>query len=390
MPLTWQEVAGRVAAPDFTGSGEMITRGLQGIAAALRKPEQDRKAQEDKDLQFALMGRGLIREDQIDKDRASDRVIATDARLTAAQEKETSKQASLIQAGFMSRATAAGRKNMSLDGLLNTDEIYKNAPPEVQAQLAASAIDAWNLGQTQAEDDSDDATRSAESLRNYNQNERQIGATAANAKATNRRLDAEETRRAAEYNTKLLETRGGLKPGIDKETELVILTELAKSSELSYQATGRAYVDKPLSKVAEDAGMSDLTADAKALFDDFNDDRQEKGLDRLPYEVLTQQVDSQSGKNGWVLYDTYNEGGAKPGLETRARQYDAAKAERARVLEMITRANNGEKFTNKGVQNQIRDAQVATREAKRTRDAAAEAARLRDLRPNGKHKSGGF
>lgn len=158
--LTWQDVAGRVAAPDFSDASAMITQGIAGLGKSVADlgsaPDQRRKAELAKQALLLNAEAGIVQDGAKQMDALGQRIKVD------AKEKdvlEFSKNQSFLEAGVRKAALAG----MPLADYLATDKTYQGMSEGARAYSAANLSDAYTRGDetriTMEERAKDDAYR---------------------------------------------------------------------------------------------------------------------------------------------------------------------------------------------------------------------------------------
>lgn len=142
--LTWQDVAGRVAAPDFSDASAMITQGIQGLGKSVADlgaaPEKRRQAEVAQKNQLLALQMGFT-EDSVNKAMALDKSI--EQRKEKAAIKGFGAAQSVLEAGFQD----AGYQGKTFDEYLKGSKVYNDLPEDVKAYGASHFSDAYYRGQ---------------------------------------------------------------------------------------------------------------------------------------------------------------------------------------------------------------------------------------------------
>ena len=309
--LTWQDVAGRVAAPDFSDASALITQGIGQVSAAAKAPERLRQEQLDREM------KGLLIQSEMNN-QTSNMIDRIDTKLKNEVKerdlKEFSKNQSFLEAG----ARKAAMAGVPLPDFLANDPVYKSMGEGAKAYSAARLSDAYMRGdetritmEQRAKDDAHRAKREAIVDAQWRQG---FNLSAENARLA--RAERAEAKAAAE----------ALKPKVwktgDDKTDKA-MTMLANNTGMQFiEASGAAYQDKTLSELGK--GYKNLGA-VSDVFDKVNAERQAQRLPMLPENVLKRIVSKGVGANSTINgLNDIDDAAITDALLSAGRQFDTA------------------------------------------------------------------
>lgn len=285
--LTWQDVAGRVAAPDFSDASAMITQGIAGLGKSVADigtaPEKRRLEEVAKQNQLLALQMGFT-------DENVNKAIALDKNVDQRKEKEAVKEFSKNQSFLESGVRKAALAGMPLADYLATDKVFQGMSEEARAYSAANLSDAYTRGDetriTMAERAKDDAYRAKRDAVSDAQWARSFALSAENTRLA--RAERAEAKKAAEaLKPKVWKT------GNDKTDKAMSL--LAQNTGMQFiEASGAAYQDKTLSELGK--GYKNLGA-VSDVFGKVNAERRAQRLPMLPENVLKRIIDTGVGSN---------------------------------------------------------------------------------------------
>lgn len=313
--LTWQDVAGRVAAPDFSDASAMITQGITGLGKSVSDlgtaPEKRRLEEVAKQNQLLALQMGFT-EDTVNK------AIALDKSVDQRKEKEAVKEFSKNQSYLESASRKAAMDGIPLPDFLATDEVYQSMGDGAKAYSASNLSNAYMRGDetriTMAERAKDDAYRAKRDAVGDAQWARSFALSAENTRLA--RAERAEAKAAAE----------ALKPKVwktgDDKTDKA-MTMLANNTGMQFnEASGAAYQDKTLSEVGK--AYKNLGA-VNDVFDKVNAERQAQRLPMLPENVLKRIVSKGVGANSTINgLNDIDDAAITDALLSAGRQFDTA------------------------------------------------------------------
>lgn len=176
--LTWQDVAGRVAAPDFNDASAMITEGINTLGGAVRDlgsaPDQRRKAELAKKALLIGAEAGIVQDGAKQMDALGNRIKLDK------KEKDMSEfgaAQSILEAG--ARDAAMGGK--SFEDFIKSNETYLKLGEGAKSYGAQHLSDAFGQGLTFKEQQEDNARQERHFQQQFAQQERQFRASEARA-----------------------------------------------------------------------------------------------------------------------------------------------------------------------------------------------------------------
>lgn len=313
--LTWQDVAGRVAAPDFSDASALITQGIEGLGKSVSDlgsaPDQRRKAELAKQALLLNAEAGIVQDGAKQMDALGQRIkIDTKEKDVL----EFSKNQSYLE----SASRKAAMDGIPLPDFLATDKVYQSMGDGAKAYSAANLSDAYMRGDetriTMAERAKDDAYRAKRDAVSDAQWARSFA------------LSAETTRLARAERAEAKAAAAALKPKVwktgDDKTDKA-MTTLANTTGMQFiEASGAAYEGKTLSELGK--GYKNLGA-VSEVFGKVNAERRAQRLPMLPENVLKRIVDTGVGSNS--TFDGLNDvddAAIKDALLAAGRQFDTA------------------------------------------------------------------
>ncbi len=349
MPLTWQDVAGQVAAPDFSEAASMITRGIQGIGQSVASigaaPEARRRQDAEMVLKQAQLMSGLTREQGKDqRDFFKDQDVR--------DEKKNAKEFGAAQSILEAQARANALSGKPFEELFKS-EAYQKLGEGARAYGASHLSDAYMRGDEtriqQQERAADNARAEAQANRSYAQSESHFRQQQA-MQARELNLRMEQLKKTEQENR---ESRGLYSH--DAGTNIQIQKRAAKT------------VDQlaPIKRGMELYGSMTPQAAAKKGGIDGN------WITSTSTEAqqLAARVEKQTGKkvDTWMINQLLAEGGGADGMnfipgvglnDSRAVDYlttlvetqDAANYNQAFLNEMIQNARAGKMYSEESMQ----------------------------------------
>lgn len=313
--LTWQDVAGRVAAPDFSDASALITQGIEGLGKSVSDlgsaPDQRRKAELAKQALLLNAEAGIVQDGAKQMDALGQRIkIDTKEKDVL----EFSKNQSYLE----SASRKAAMDGIPLPDFLATDKVYQSMGDGAKAYSAANLSDAYMRGDetriTMEERAKDDAYRA--------QRDRVQDAQWARSFA----LSEETTRLARAERAEAKAAAAALKPKVwktgDDQTDKA-MTMLANTTGMQFiEASGAAYERMTLSELGK--GYKNLGA-VSEVFGKVNAERRAQRLPMLPENVLKRIVDTGVGSNS--TFDGLNDvddAAIKDALLAAGKQFDTA------------------------------------------------------------------
>lgn len=309
--LTWQDFAGRVAAPDFSDASAMITQGIGQVSAAAKTPERLRQEQLDREM------KGLLVQSEMN-DRTGNMIDKIDTKQKNEVKERDLKEFSKNQSYLESASRKAAMDGIPLPDFLATDKVFQSMGDGAKAYSAANLSDAYMRGDetriTMAERAKDDAYRAKRDAISDSQWRQTHALSAENARLA--RAERAEAKAAAE----------ALKPKVwktgDDKTDKA-MTMLANNTGMQFiEASGAAFQEKTLSELGK--GYKNLGA-VNDVFDKVNAERQAQRLPMLPENVLKRIVSKGVGANS--TFDGLNDiddAAIKNALLAAGKQFDTA------------------------------------------------------------------
>lgn len=312
MPLTWQDVAGQVRAPDPSGLNDMITRGVATVGQAVANlgsaPDQRRKEEAAKQLQMAQIVSAMA--GQVNQQAQSflkDKEVRDD--------KQAMKDFSTVQSSLEAGSRQAALAGKSLDDYLTGSKEYQGLSQNARAFAMEHLSNAWMKGDdtriSMAEHAADNARQQAQFNAQMGMEQQRLAL--ARQEAADRRAERDL---ANAGKPKVWKT------GDDKTDKA--MTELARATGFQYnQASGAAYEDKTVSELAGKK-YKNLGA-VSDIFNSVNAARQSKGLSALPENVLKRIVDLGVGSNSVVTgMNGIDDAAITDALRVASDEYDTA------------------------------------------------------------------
>lgn len=310
MGLTWQDVAGQVRSSDFSGSANMITKGLDQLSGALQAPERLRQEQLDREMRGLMLqsdmnvqtGNMLDRMDTKKKGEAKERDM-----------KEFGAAQSTLEA--LSRNTAM--KGGSYEDVLKS-EAYQSLSEGARAYGASNLSDAFMRGDETRIQRADNAADDARNERHFQANYQLSKENAAMARQDrrDRQEDARAQRELANYGKPKV-----WRTGNDKTDKT--MTQLGERTGRQYiEASGEGYSERDLTDLGK--GYKNLGA-VSDVFAEVNRKRVEAGQRALPLNVLKRAVDTGVGANSFINgFNDVDDKAITQALGVMGEQYDLA------------------------------------------------------------------
>lgn len=355
MPLTWQDVAGRVQAPDMTRTSELITRGIaalgESVADVVGGPEQRRQAQ----LAREILG---LKGQQEASAQVADGIRGLRTDMKNVQNEKDMKEFGAAQSVLEATAADFALQGKSYDEFLKSD-VYAKLGEGARAYGASHMSDAFYRGQ-QTRD------RRLEQEQNNRVQEAQLAMQRENlALSRQARADAAESRRIAERTAQLRldALERDEKDRKFANTELGRVTQRVGANFID--ATGRAYEDKPWEQLAKGAGVEDWSEYRESL-NALNERRKGKKdpitgytLRPLPEGTAKMLLATQQGKNSGVFLgfpafaNEIDQGDIDKQMSILADQFDATLREADVLTKFKTKEEKGIPFTDDDVLKEL-------------------------------------
>lgn len=195
--LTWQDVAGRVAAPDFSDASALITQGIGQVSAAAKAPERLRQEQLDREM------KGLLVQSEMN-DRTSNMIDKIDTKQKNEVKERDLREFSKNQSYLESASRKAAMDGISLPDFLATDKVYQSMGDGAKAYSAANLSDAHMRGDETRSQREEQAADNARQERHFQQ---QFAAQQQQFRASESRANREFSLRERELGKREQEAR---------------------------------------------------------------------------------------------------------------------------------------------------------------------------------------
>lgn len=309
--LTWQDVAGRVAAPDFSDASALITQGIGQVSAAAKAPERLRQEQLDREM------KGLLVQSEMN-DRTGNMIDKIDTKQKNEVKERDLREFSKNQSYLESASRKAAIDGIPLPDFLAADPTYQSMGDGARAYGAGRLSDAYMRGDETRihikERNEDQAYRAQQDLIQR----QQWNASFAEQRRNNAAMRQERAEAKAAADA--------LKPKVwktgDDRTDKA-MTMLANTTGMQFiEASGAAYEGKTVEELGK--RYKNLGA-VNDVFDKVNAERQAQRLPTLPDNVLKRIVAKGVGANS--TFDGLNDvddTAIKNALLAAGKQFDTA------------------------------------------------------------------
>ena len=340
MPLTWQDVAGRVEMPDYTGTSAMITKGIETLGTAVADvvggPEQRRQAQVAREL-LSLKGQ------QDASARIADSIGALSTDVKNTQKEKDMMEFGAAQSTLEATAAEYALQGKSFNEFLQSDA-YSKLGTGAKAYGGPHLSDAFHQGQQELQQQQRWGVQDAQWRQSFALQQQNA------ADARQARRDAASTRKIAEETAQM--RLDALKR--DEENRKFMATPLGRLTArvgANYaDATGRQYEDKTWGELGKESGIKNYS-EYKELLGSLNAYRLTIGKRPVPEGAAKALLATQIGKNRGVpsVFNEVDGFDVKDQLAMAADQYDASMREADVLVQYKNMQKQGIPFTDEQV-----------------------------------------
>lgn len=342
--LTWQDVAGRVAAPDFSDASAMITQGIAGLGKSVSDlgtaPEKRRLEEVAKQNQVLALQMGFS-EDTVNK------AIALDKSVDQRKEKEAVKEFSKNQSYLESASRKAGMDGIPLPDFLATDKVFQSMGDGAKAYSAANLSNAYTRGDETRITMEEQAADNARQERHF---QIQLSESRRQQAAANSRFEREFKLRENELIERKRREREDAGFISDDPLTNVAWRQRAAQTKKQLAPLQRAvelYGDMTPEEAARKGGIVSSGKEAQAIAQQL----EKKTGKKVETWMINQLLAEGGGANSSIPFNDFNNSAAEDYLRSLVKQTDAAKANQTFFDEMTQLAREGKKFVPEVMKN---------------------------------------